>query len=325
MPGRIVERSTVRIRPFASPHSGSRAISAIRSAWTASWHAVVMPLKPNGVRPSSSFAFFEDARIPGLVVELLRDDAAPVRAAAASTLARVDHPARVEVLLKSVNDPDSWVRYSVLRSLGTIGAKDSLDAVLGRLEHDAAAHVRLAAIDVIGRLKPPDVLDILGPLTRSANPDIARAAIGALGHVDQSDALAILASLTRATEPWQRLAAVTAIGVRGETRIPEILQWVAAADGDSDVAHSAIEALAQIGRRDDGHGGEATRALMALTAEPARRQSAISALSRLHPRQISDVAGGPATRFDGRSLCNCRGIEPNEAHRRDTCPRIGAR
>jgi HEAT repeat protein len=196
------------------------------------------------------------------------------------------------LLLDSLNDPDPWVRYWILRSLGAIGSAGTLDAVVARLEHDAAPHVRLAAIDVIGRLKPPDALGILEPLTRSPNQDIARAAIGALGHVDQSDALAILEDRSRATEPWQRLAAVNAISARGETRVPEILQWVAATDGDSGVVLTAIEALARVGQRDDGQGSEATRALMALTAEPARRQSAISALSNLPPRRILDIAAG---------------------------------
>jgi HEAT repeat protein len=292
MPRRIVERldspdSTVRESAlriagyFGYPECLDRVLAACRDAAENERRTAVEQL-----------AFFEDPRIPDLLVELLRDDAASVRAAAASTLARVDHPSRVKALLDSLKDPDPRVRYWILRSLGAIGAAGSHDAVVARLKHDSAPHVRLAAIDVIGRLKPPDALDILVPLTRSPNQDIARAAIGALGHVDQPDALAVLENLSRALEPWQRLAAVNAIGTRSETRIPEILEWVGAADGAPDVVQTAIEALASVAERDGGQGSEATRALMALTAEPARRQSAIAALSSLPPRRIHDIAIG---------------------------------
>lgn len=237
-------------------------------------------------------AFFENSRASNLLVELLEDDVASVRAAAASALVRVEHPSRVDALLRALNDSDPWVRYVALKSLGSIAAPGTLAAVVARLHQDAAPHVRLAAIEVIGRLKPPDALDILEPLTRSLNQDIARAAIGALGHVDEAEALAVLEQLSRARESWQRLVAVDAMTLRGETRVPEILQWVAAADGDSGVVHAAIDALAKIGVRETRQGGEATRALVALTAEPTRRQWAIAALSSLPPRRILDITAG---------------------------------
>jgi len=42
--------------------------------------------------------------------------------------------------------------------------------------HDDLRHVRLAAVEVVGRLTPPNALAILKPLIGSANEDIARAA-----------------------------------------------------------------------------------------------------------------------------------------------------
>jgi HEAT repeat protein len=236
-------------------------------------------------------AFFDDPRAAGPVIDVLEDEAAPVRAAAALTLARVEHPSRVEALLRASNDSDAWVRYVALKSLGAVGAPETLDTVVGRLQHDPAPHVRLAAIEVIGRLKPPDALAILEPLTRSTNADIARAAIGALGYVDREDALVILEATLRAADPSHRLAAVEALTRRGEPRVADMLQWVAAADGDSSVADAAVDALARLGQREDCQGSEATRALVALTAEPARRQPAIGALSNL-PRRAAEIASG---------------------------------
>jgi HEAT repeat protein len=71
-----------------------------------------------------------------------------------------------------------------------------------------------------------------------------------------------------------------------------VLQWVAAVDDDGEVVGAAIEGLAKIARRPDYLGTEAVFALMALTAEPLRREAAIKALSELPTRRIGDVARG---------------------------------
>jgi HEAT repeat protein len=165
-------------------------------------------------------------------------------------------------------------------------------AVVARLQHDSAPHVRLAAIEVIGRLKPREALRILEPLTYSPNEDIARAAIGALGYVDQADALAVVERFLRSPEASRRLAGIEALARRGETRVPAVLQWVAAADQQPDVVTAAVEALAGVAVREDLQGQEATRALTRLTAEPSVRGCAIAALSRLPSRRIAEIATG---------------------------------
>jgi len=237
--------------------------------------------------------FFDSPRVVDPLLALLEDAHPPVRAAAVTALARVEHPSRVDALLRTLNDPDVWVRYVTLRALAAIGETRALPAVVDALRQDPAAHVRLAAIDVIGRLTPPEALEILEPLTQSANEDIARAAIGALGHVDRTQALTALEQAVRSPAPWRRLAAVAALTVRRDARVPEILQWVAAADDDPDVVQAAVDALAQVAVREDDHQGSvATRALVSLTAERTRRQQAIAALGNLPFRRTADIAAG---------------------------------
>ena len=282
-----------RTRRCASPRSRSPGISAIPSVSTACWPAVATRLKRCAARPSSN-CLSSTTRVRRICCCRLLDDdigarfARPRRgrSAASST-----HPEATRCFARS-SDPDSWVRYVTLKSLAAIAARSALPAVVARLQQDPAPHVRLAAIEVVGRLTPPEALEILEPLARGPNEDIARAAIGALGHVGQPDALAVLEQEVRAPSPWRRLAAIDALAVRGETRIAEILQWAAAADGDSDVVGAAVHALARVGVREDGQGTEATRALVSLTAEPSRRQAAIAALSSLPPRRIADIAAG---------------------------------
>lgn len=236
--------------------------------------------------------FFDDARVFEPLVERLRHDGPPVRAAAASALARVEHPERVDALLGALDDPDPWVRYFTLKSIGSLGDLSTVAAVVERMQRDDAPHVRLAAIEVIGRLKPAQALEILEPLAQSPNADIARAAIAALGHVDNEAALGVLERFARAPEPWQRMTAIDAAARRPEPRVPQMLQWIAAADPNGDVTAAAIEALARIAVREDRQGGEATRALVALTAEPSRREATIAALSSLPVRRLPDIAGG---------------------------------
>jgi HEAT repeat protein len=233
-----------------------------------------------------------------MLTQAIHDESPRVRAAACAALVRSEHPARVEVLRDALIDADPWVRYVAVRSLGVIGDTSVVPAILTALERDTAPHVRLAAIEVVGRLQPDDALQILEPLAQASDHDVARAAIAALGHVDRPDALRVLESLLRAPEPLRRHAAIDALAVRHDTRVPHMLQWVAAADEQPNIVEAAVDALARVGVREDQQAGEATRALIALTAEPTRRERAISALSNLPARRIPDIAGGlrhPAT------------------------------
>jgi HEAT repeat protein len=237
--------------------------------------------------------FFDDPRAAEPLPALLDDPVAPVRAAAVSICARMNHGSRVTALIERLRDRDAWVRFVTVKTLATLGDTTALAPIVAALESDPAPHVRLAAIDAVGRLEPVDALRILEPLTRSTSEDIARAAIAALGHVDQPAAMAALEAGVRGPAAWQRLAAIEALILRTEPQVPEILQWVAAADAEADVIQAAVDALAKLGVREHGpQGREATRALIALTAEPARRSAAIAALSGLPTRRIGDIAGG---------------------------------
>src|SRR5688572_19129410 len=151
--------------------------------------------------------FFEDGVVFDTLASALDHDAASVRAAAASALARVEHPSRTAALLRALKDSDPWVRFVTLRALGAIGAAEAVPPVLATVETDPAPHVRLAAIEVIGRISPSEALDVLEPLTASPNPDIARTAVAALGNVNRDEALAILEQYSRALAPTTRLAA----------------------------------------------------------------------------------------------------------------------
>jgi HEAT repeat protein len=236
--------------------------------------------------------FFEHGGTNAALVHALEFDTPPVRAAAAAALARVDENEARMPLLRALDDDDPWVRFFALRSIGTLGNAMAAPAVLDRLERDPAGQVRLAAIDALGRLDAAGAVATLQPLSISPDADVAGAAIRALGHTSDAKAEEALESLLRATDVWRRLEAVASIGARGGADAASTLQWAAAADTDQDVGNAAIGELARMGSREGADAAAAIGALIALTAEPARREAVVSSLGGLPPRQIGDVSRG---------------------------------
>jgi HEAT repeat protein len=236
--------------------------------------------------------FFEHGGMLPAIVHALQFDTPAVRAAAASALARVDEGDAIGPLLRALEDVDAWVRYFALRSIGTFENATAAPAIHKLLAHDPAAQVRLAAIDVLGRLDAPDAVSILRPLAAAPNADIACAAIRALGHTKDPEATSILERLLRSGDIWRRLEAAIATGERGGAEAAPTLQWLAAADGNQDVVNAAITALALLASRDGTEAIAATSALISLTAEPAQRDALIVALSGLPNRRTGDLAKG---------------------------------
>ena len=236
---------------------------------------------------------FEDgARVLEALTVAIATDTARVRAAAAGALAHVDHPEAVNALVGALEDADAWVRYAALRSIGAKGDLRAAPAVIDRLQHDPAPHVRLAALDAVGRLDPPGAIQVLEPFAASEDRDVAQAAIRAIGHLGRPDALSCLERFLHAPEWWRRLEAVTATATRWESAVVRVLQWTAAADDHPEVSGAAIDALARIGRREDGEGPMAARALVALSAEPEIREAVVAALGTLPSRLVGEIAAG---------------------------------
>jgi HEAT repeat protein len=236
--------------------------------------------------------FFEHPGTTPALLHALEFDTPPVRAAAAAALARVEESEALTPLLRALDDGDPWVRYFALRSIGAFENPAVVPAVIQRLERDPAGQVRLAAIDALGRLDAPEALIILRGLSTCTEADMARAAIRALAHARDDQVMPALESLVRSTESWRRMEAVAAIGMRGGAEAASTIQWVAAADTDRDVVSTAIGALALMGSREGAPATASIGALIALTAEPARREAVISSLAGLPSRQIGDIATG---------------------------------
>jgi hypothetical protein len=100
---------------------------------------------------------------------------------------------------------------------------------------------------------------------------------------------------------------------------------MAAVDSVPEVVSAALDALARVGKRDDEQGGAAARALIALTAEPSRREAAINVLSTPAAAAHRRYRGWPAPRLHRCQVCERRSAGTDEAARCVARARVGAR
>ena len=298
MPQRIA-RAARRCRPGRARVGGQdrRLLRLSRAAWIGCSRAVATTSRDRAPRRRRATAVLRGR--PGLA-RLLDRRSRTIRRRCVprprAALARVEHPGRVDAAASarcttaipgSATSRCDRSARSAIRPRCRTSSTGSQD--------DPAPHVRLAAIDVIGSLEPPDALASLEPLTRSANEDIAaRGHRGARRPRAGRGARRCSSSSARAREALAAAGGDRGAGTPAPTPAsPSILQWVAAAD-------QRRRRRGRRGRRpgDGRHGAKTNRAatprgaLIALTAEPAARESAIAALSGLPPRRIADVAAG---------------------------------
>jgi len=228
----------------------------------------------------------EDERVLPTLVAAVEDDKPRVRAAAARALGQVEGREVFAPLLHAVKDADAWVRYYAARSLGQHGFPEALDALAHLVQTDKAIMVRAAAIKALGDIGGARAVTILAPLAEAEERDLYSAALEALGRIGHPDALPPLLAALRSPDANRRLDALRALAERGGVGAAGALQWVAATDEEPHVAQAAVEALARLATP------EAIAALVALTANPTRRESCVAALAELGEEHVEEVARG---------------------------------
>jgi HEAT repeat protein len=230
--------------------------------------------------------YLEDDRVIPTLVDALKNGTPRVRAAAANAFAQVEGDNALPHLLGALKDDDPWVRYFATRSIGQHRYGESLDALTRLAEADVASHVRIAAIDSLGKIGGPRAIAVLASIAESPDLDLARAALKSLGQINHPDAMPPLLEALRSKDAARRLEALNALGARGGEDEVKAMQWTSAADSDEGVARAAIDALARLASC------EAIAALVDLTAETARRESSVAALSGLGEQKIELIAKG---------------------------------
>jgi HEAT repeat protein len=125
--------------------------------------------------------YLEDARATPALVRALRHETPKVRAAAAAAMAQSEGREVSTHLTEALADEDSWVRYFAARSLGRQEVTESAAALAELAESDKAHHVRIAAVEALGRIGGETAVRVVSELVNSAESDLARVAVNALG------------------------------------------------------------------------------------------------------------------------------------------------
>ena len=159
---------------------------------------------------------------------------------------------------------------------------------------DPAPHVRIAAIEAIGRIGGDSALAILSPLIADET-EIGLAAIRASGSIRSELAVSALRDALRSRDAARRSAAVDAIAACSGAEAIELLQWTASSDEDGHVVQAALNGLGTIANRNTAASAGAVAALVALLSDPERRSDAIEVAGRLAPSAIPVLAESLAT------------------------------
>jgi HEAT repeat protein len=229
--------------------------------------------------------YFESSGALDGQMRLLRGHAAWRRAMAAFRLGDMRSAQAIPALTNALDDRSRDVRMAAVRSLGSLGAADSIESLIaagvsGRVPRDV---VGLALFDI----GPPAVAPLV-QLSSHSDPEMRADAITLIGVLGTAgDANAMLEHLVDPSADV-RVSTASALGRLGAAEASEALM-TALDDRVPAVSAAAAHALGQIGGR------QAVEKLLPLTKsgefEPARE--AAEAVARIDPVLVLRMASEP--------------------------------
>ena len=183
--------------------------------------------------------------------EALKTAEAPVaRAWAAHCLGRYPGPVTVHALMEAVNDPEPSVRREVYESLGALGDRAALNALMGAASRDPSVALRAVAEQatrtLVGHDRQQSDVPTQLALLQSGTAEQQATAAAALGRAGDWRAVQpLLYAVSTGPDPLA-LAALTALGELGDLRaVPALARQVE--EGSGSTRYHAIAALAKLG------------------------------------------------------------------------------
>lgn len=175
----------------------------------------------------------QDAKAPSVergvavVVTLLQDKNSEIRRTSAESLGKIGDRSAVSAVLPLLTDPVASVREAAARALGRMSRLDD-EAVIAGLDSslgDVDEEVRHAAALAIGEIEPsPSQLPTVADLLRASDVKLRRAAIRALILLDTGQVVEWLLPLLDDPDAEVRQGAVAAIGLSGDARLVTALR-----------------------------------------------------------------------------------------------------
>ncbi len=220
-----------------------------------------------------------DRRAGEVLIRLLKDRDAEVRATAVWALAEMEYVPALDAIVAMTEDSDDEVRERAVWAVAELadGApSDQAVAALTRAMGSKNAKVREAAAWGLGELDDPRAVDVLIRAMDDSDPEVRKKVIWALGEIEDPRAVAVL---TKALKDGDREVRRRAANALHEIDTEASHRALGAAVGDSDVQvrRMAVYALSEL--EDPESIGVLEQA--AQDADAGLRRAAIHALAEM--------------------------------------------
>ncbi len=163
------------------------------------------------------------SRATGVLIRALDDEVSEVRLRAAKALGAVGGRAAVRPLLRALNEPNRWstIRIGdILAGMGSPVVAELLDAF-----PDLSLHAKVAALDILGRVRSLEAVGWLRARLGDREPDIRARAAHALGQIGDLEAGADLVEALGDREWPVRAMAAKALGkLRCRQAVPRLAE-----------------------------------------------------------------------------------------------------
>jgi HEAT repeat protein len=217
-----------------------------------------------------------------VLLAALREETPRNRAAAAHALRSVAGEGVETALIDALHDSDTWVRYFAAGSLAARGGSPAIDPLRQAARGDPAPHVRIAAVQALGRIDADAVVPLALELGADADAEVAGAALVAVAGAAGDAADTLLAQALQSTARPLWTAATQAMSERGTAAAVAALAWAARLSDTPKLVALAVDGLRRIAGSAAAEGRPAAvAALLALGSDPARREDIVSALGAL--------------------------------------------
>jgi HEAT repeat protein len=175
---------------------------------------------------------------------MLEDPVPEVRIRAAAALGALGGQAAVRPLILALDEPSRWSTIRIADILTGMG-QPVLEELVGLFPR-MTVHGKLAAIDILGRVRSVEVVDWLRARLWNDHRDVRARACHALGAIGDADSGPALAQVLRDPEWPVRAMAAKALGrIRFQAAIPALA--IAIRDPEWWVRVNAAEALRRMG------------------------------------------------------------------------------
>jgi HEAT repeat protein len=200
----------------------------------------------SNVRAAAVRALGESAseRAVAPLMGVLRDETSTFRPQAAASLARLG-PVAMPSLIRALKDPKPSVRQLVAQSLGEIGSKEAVQALIELITTDQSG-ARPEAIEALGKIGDPAAIAPILSVLHSGSVAVRKRAVAALAKFRDPRALDAMTAALADQNEEVRQSAASGLGEIGDEHSIAPLERLADKDTSSDVRAAAAQAIERI-------------------------------------------------------------------------------